>query len=121
MRDANSPRLRRRVFLLCWVGYTVSYLLRTNLSAALDKLIEDMHISRAMAGGIGSLYFWMYAVGQLVNGYLAERLNPKPANKKSRPKRAGAKKNKRERGSTERNSKQAAASHRESRQPDGCW
>ncbi len=77
MRDANSPRLRRRVFLLCWVGYTVSYLLRTNLSAALDKLIEDMHISRAMAGGIGSLYFWMYAVGQLVNGYLAERLNPK--------------------------------------------
>lgn len=68
---------RRRTLILCFACYTVSYLLRTNLSAVLDKLIAELQISRALAGSIGSLYFWIYALGQFINGYLAGRLNPK--------------------------------------------
>ncbi len=73
----NQAHLRRRTLILCFACYTVSYLLRTNLSAVLDKLIVDLQISRALAGSIGSLYFWMYALGQFINGYLAGQLNPK--------------------------------------------
>ncbi len=76
MSTASTPS-KRRILLLCLLGYTVAYLLRTNLSAVLDKLIVEMHISRAMAGAMGSLFLWMYAAGQIGAGYLAERVNPK--------------------------------------------
>jgi len=77
MTEAIHTLHRRRTLILCFACYTISYLLRTNLSAVLDKLIVELQISRALAGSIGSLYFWMYALGQFINGYLAGRLNPK--------------------------------------------
>ena len=60
------------------IGYTVSYLLRTNLSAVLDRVIAEFQITQGAAGAAGSLFFWMYAAGQILAGYLADRVNPKP-------------------------------------------
>lgn len=75
MRSDASEK--RRVLLMCVAGYTVSYLLRTNLSAVLDKLMAELQITKVMAGSIGTLFFGVYALGQIGAGYLAERVNPK--------------------------------------------
>lgn len=73
----QDTRQKTLIFLFCWVSYTISYLSRTNLSAVLDQMMQGLSLSRAAAGSIGSLYFWAYACGQLINGQLAGRLNPK--------------------------------------------
>ena len=73
----SLARWKQSTLTLCLIGYTVSYLLRTNLSAVLDRVIAEFHISNGEAGIAGSLFFWMYAAGQIVAGFLADRVNPK--------------------------------------------
>ena len=68
---------KRRVLAVCVAAYTVSYLLRTNLSLALDDLIEVLAIGRGPAGLVSTLYFWTYASGQLLGGWLSVKWDPK--------------------------------------------
>lgn len=63
-----------KVFVLCWAAYASAYLCRTNLSIALPKMLEDFSWNKASAGLIGSAFFWAYAIGQLVNGYMGDRI-----------------------------------------------
>lgn len=68
---------KRRVLAVCVAAYTVSYLLRTNLSLALDDLMEVLAIGRGPAGLVSTLYFWTYASGQLLGGWLSVKWDPK--------------------------------------------
>lgn len=68
--------LRNKVFILCWCAYTGAYLCRTNLSIVIPVL-EDLGWSRGSIGFMGSLFFWTYAFGQLINGYIGDRVNTK--------------------------------------------
>ena len=76
-RRGSLTRWKRDTLALCLIGYTTSYLLRTNLSAVLDRLIAEFNITNGVAGIAGSMFFWTYAAGQIVAGYLADRVNPK--------------------------------------------
>ncbi|WP_159448893.1 MFS transporter [Provencibacterium massiliense] len=76
--DRHSLRqLQRRTVLLCFLAYTVSYLCRTNLSVVLTPLGQDLGASRSMLGMAGTVFFWTYALGQLISGGFAQRLNAK--------------------------------------------
>lgn len=68
---------KRELLLLCAVAYTVSYLCRTNLSLVLDSLISYLGITKSAAGFLGTAFFWTYALGQLVSGWLGGRYSPK--------------------------------------------
>ena len=68
---------KRRVLAVCVAAYTVSYLLRTNLSLALEDLMEVLSIGRGQAGLVSTLYFWTYASGQLLGGWLSVKWDPK--------------------------------------------
>jgi sugar phosphate permease len=76
-RPRSLARWKQATLALCLIGYTTSYLLRTNLSAVLDRLIAEFHITNGTAGIAGSLFFWTYAAGQIAAGFLADRVNPK--------------------------------------------
>ncbi len=76
-RSRSLAQWKQSTLILCLIGYTTSYLLRTNLSAVLDRLIAEFHITNGAAGIAGSLFFWTYAAGQLLAGALADRVNPK--------------------------------------------
>ena len=65
------------IIALCVAAYMVSYLCRTNLSVAMDALMEEISLSRSQAGFIGTLYFWTYAGGQLLAGWLCTLIDPK--------------------------------------------
>lgn len=65
---------QRRILILCMIAYAVLYLLRLNISLALPSLSSDLAFSTAQAGGITSAFFWCYAVGQLVSGWIGERV-----------------------------------------------
>lgn len=64
------------VLSAAWCTYVVAYLCRVNLSTVLDKLAEGLSVSVEYLGTASSVYFVTYALGQLLNGFLGDRLNP---------------------------------------------
>ena len=72
----NLDNQAARMVVLIWITYAFYYLGRLNLSPALDALASDLNISRTAAGSLGSVMFWCYAIGHLINGQLGSRISP---------------------------------------------
>lgn len=64
------------IFLCCWLTYLTAYLCRVNFSAAITGMSKDLSISVEQLGIVGAVFFGVYAVGQLVNGFLGDRVHP---------------------------------------------
>ncbi|WP_312503404.1 MFS transporter [Lacrimispora sp.] len=67
----------RRLFLLCWMVYCVSYIGRLNYSSAMAQIISEHILTASQAGFISMAYFFAYGAGQMINGLLGDRVNPK--------------------------------------------
>jgi len=67
----------KRVLALSWTTYAIFYFLRVNFSIAIPGIIQEFGFTKAMLGGVASAFFIMYAIGQFVNGQLADNLGPK--------------------------------------------
>ena len=72
----EQRRKLRLVLLLAWMTYMAAYLCRVNLSTVLDKLADGLGVSVEYLGVASSVYFVTYAVGQLLNGAVGDRVNP---------------------------------------------
>ncbi|MDO8685900.1 MAG: MFS transporter, partial [Clostridiales bacterium] len=66
---------QKKIFLLCWLAYAGGYLCRANLAIVLPKMIDSFQWNKTTVGLIGSAFFWAYAVGQLINGSIGDRVN----------------------------------------------
>ncbi len=64
------------LFLACWLVYGCAYIARVNYSTAVSGMKELGLVSASTAGVISSVYFICYAVGQLVNGAIADKRSP---------------------------------------------
>jgi len=77
--DAEIRRLYGRqrwsVFLSVTLGYGMFYLCRVNFSVVKKPLLDQGLLSATQMGIIGSAMLVVYAVGKLVNGFLADRSN----------------------------------------------
>lgn len=62
---------------LCWCAYSTAYFCRVNLSVALPYLQAEFGYSKSLLGTVASAFFWLYAIGQLINGVLGDRFNPR--------------------------------------------
>lgn len=69
--------VQRRVVGIAWITYASYYLGRVNISTAMPDLQMDLLLSKQQVGLISTGFFWAYAVGQLVNGPLGDRLSPR--------------------------------------------
>lgn len=70
-------RHRFRVMLAITLGYGVVYTCRLALSVVKKPLLDAGIFSPTELGLIGSALFYTYAVGKLVNGFLADHANMK--------------------------------------------
>lgn len=70
---------RRQVRLLVtlFVAYTAAYISRTNLSPALDAIRADFGLTAAQVGLLPTFFAIPYALGQIVNGTLADHFRPR--------------------------------------------
>ena len=75
--DELFRRHRLRVMLAITLGYGVAYTCRLALSVVKKPLIDAGIFSPTDLGLIGSALFYTYAVGKLVNGFLADHANMK--------------------------------------------
>ncbi len=72
----TSPRRWQiRIFAVSWLTYAGYYLGRVNISVAMPALQESFGWSRAALGLLGSLFFWVYAFSQLINGHVGDRVS----------------------------------------------
>jgi len=73
--EKRIKKWQLRIFIACFLAYTAAYICRLNISVAIPGLQDDLKFSSASVGLIGSAFFWVYAVGQLVNGYIGDKVS----------------------------------------------
>lgn len=64
------------LFLICWLVYSCAYIARVNYSTAIDGMKVAGIINENVAGLISSVYFVVYALGQVLNGIVADKKSP---------------------------------------------
>lgn len=82
MIDAASDRKLEgqsavRFIVLCTAVYFTSYVTRINYGAVITEIIRVESISRGQAGLISTVAFLTYGFGQLVSGYIGDKVSPK--------------------------------------------
>lgn len=65
---------QRRVLVISSLAYASMYLGRTNMAVALPGIQGTHGLSTSAAGMMGTAFFWVYAIGQLINGHLGDSL-----------------------------------------------
>ena len=78
MNTVNNKKYSRfGIIALCCMVYFVSYFSRKDFAAVMAGMITDGAIGRANAGLVGTMLFIFYGVGQLLSGYLGDKIRPK--------------------------------------------
>lgn len=75
--DKTWKRQRFQTFLAGTFGYALYYVCRLSMGVMKQPLIDAGLLSAAQLGLIGACLYWAYAVGKLVNGFLADSSNIK--------------------------------------------
>src|SRR5688572_20962526 len=73
-KQARFDRAQARVMWVLWLTYGAFYFCRSNLSAAVPGMQEELGLSKTEIGWILGALKLSYGVGQLINGQLAERI-----------------------------------------------
>lgn len=73
MKISEKARIALFVGTLCSVSYFAVYIARNSLSAVTPQMLEG-GFSEAYIGKISSVYFIVYAIGQLINGFIGEKI-----------------------------------------------
>src|SRR5690242_1797500 len=73
---ARGPRtnVRWAIVGMCFLGLTINYIDRANLSVALPKMKSELGLGPSAEGVILAAFFASYAVFQLPAGHLVDRL-----------------------------------------------
>ena len=78
----NRPVSQKRmagfaaVTAICATAYFVSYVTRTNLAAIMVAVVESGFAPEATVALALSVCSVTYGIGQIVNGYLSDRIRP---------------------------------------------
>ena len=71
---------RNRAFMLgglCSISYLAVYVARNVLGTVTPQMIESGGFTTEGIGSLSSIFFITYAVGQLINGIIGDRISPK--------------------------------------------
>ena len=73
----KKENVRNAVILgtLCSIAYLAVYIARNILGAVTPQMINSGLYTETFIGTLSSVYFYFYAVGQLINGLIGQRIN----------------------------------------------
>lgn len=79
MKLLKNANVKNAVYIgtLCSISYLMVYVARNILSAVTPKLVESGTVTNEYIGVVSSTFFMFYAVGQLVNGILGDKIKGK--------------------------------------------
>lgn len=67
---------QKRTVGTIWITYALFYLGRVNISVVLPILAISLGVSRAEIGTLGTVFFWVYGLGNFVNGEIGSHISP---------------------------------------------
>lgn len=73
--ERRFKSVRMATFLSATMGYGIYYVCRLSMNVVRKPIVEDGVFTETQLGIIGSCLFFVYAVGKLTNGFLADRSN----------------------------------------------
>lgn len=73
--SVNSRGLGK-IYWLSWLVYTCAYVGRYNFSAAVAGIVAEGLFTKSEMGLVGTVFFFVYGSGQLINGFLGDRFSP---------------------------------------------
>ena len=71
----SYKRYRMQTFIAATLGYALYYVCRLSMGVMKQPLIDAGLLSATQLGVVGACLYWTYAVGKLVNGFLADGAN----------------------------------------------
>lgn len=71
----NFKKVRWATFLSATLGYAIYYVCRLSMNIVRKPIVDDGVFTETELGIIGSCLFFVYAVGKMANGFLADRCN----------------------------------------------
>ena len=74
MKKLQSQILIKYFVIICWVAYFSTYLGRLNYVAAMNEMVRTGFLTKPEAGVIGTGFFFCYGFGQLLSGFLGDRI-----------------------------------------------
>lgn len=77
MEKLKDKKQCRQLILLCAVAYFVSYLTRLNYAAVVSAFIAESGYDKAVAVLPVTAISITYGIGQLISGYLGDRIKPR--------------------------------------------
>lgn len=79
MKITMKPEVKNAFVLggMCSLSYLAVYIARNILGAVTPGMIEGGRFTTELIGGLSSLYFITYAVGQLINGIIGDKIKAK--------------------------------------------
>lgn len=77
----GASRIRYRILALAFIGLSLNYLDRANLSVALPFITEDLHLqlTNAEKGLILGAFFWAYDGAMLAAGWFSDKVGARKA------------------------------------------
>src|SRR5258708_4670031 len=82
--DASAPVTRNvasqrliRIIPVALIMYTIAFIDRTNISLALPRIRQDLHLDPQQAGTVAGIFFWGYLALQIPGGHLAKHWSAK--------------------------------------------
>lgn len=77
VRRITDARVGTLLFCLCWGAYFLAYCGRLNYTAVMAQIIAEGTLTKTHAGMLGTVCFFSYAAGQLLSGFLGDRVSPR--------------------------------------------
>ena len=77
MKLSNDAKNAVMIGTLCSVSYLAVYFARNILSAVTPQMVEGGKFTVEYIGVVSSLYFIFYAIGQLINGMIGDKIKAK--------------------------------------------
>ena len=74
-RSSRFKRIRWATFLSATTGYGIYYVCRLSMNVVRKPIVEEGIFTETQLGIIGSCLLFVYALGKLTNGFLADRSN----------------------------------------------
>ena len=74
--DKNTQKAWR-IGSFCIATYLASYVTRNILSVSTPEMIKETFFTKEYTGLLSSICFIFYAAGQLINGFIGDRVHPK--------------------------------------------
>ncbi len=72
----RAVRFGDGIVVLLALAIFINYVDRGNLATAAPLMKDELHLSASQIGLLLSVFFWTYVPGQILTGWLAERINP---------------------------------------------